>query len=118
MLINLTPHAVTFRINGQDTTIAPSGTTARLVDSASVPGNPIDGIPVTRRSPVGRVEGIPDPVPGAVYLVSTIVLNALFAEGCRRQDVVAPGTGPTDNPIRDERGQIAAVTRLIGLPPQ
>ena len=54
-----------------------------------------------------KAEEFPAPDEGVVYLVSSMVQEAL-----PRSDVLAPDTGPTA--IRDERGNVWAVTRLIG----
>ena len=56
----------------------------------------------------GPVVGLPDPQPGVVLLVSTLVLGHVVG----RTDVMAPATGPTDDAIR-EGGQVVAVTRLV-----
>lgn len=64
----------------------------------------------TVRTGYGAVVGLPDPVDGVAYVVSLLVLAAL---GGTRADVLAPATGPEDGAIRDERGQVFAVTRLV-----
>jgi hypothetical protein len=77
----------------------------------------VDHVRVVRRAPSGgRVVGLPEAQPDTLYIVSLAVLFALHASGSTRQDVVAPGIGPTDHPIW-EGGKIVAVTRLVGLPP-
>jgi hypothetical protein len=50
--------------------------------------------------------------PNTTYIVSLIVPHALRGS---RLDVVAPGTGPSDAPIRGERGQVVAVTRFVQI---
>ena len=47
-------------------------------------------------------------------MVSGFVLAHPSVAG--RSDVVGPGTGPADGAIRNEKGQIVAVTRLIAPP--
>ena len=47
----------------------------------------------------------------AICIVSSLVLEAAKAQGCAER-LYAPDTGPTA--IRDESGQIVAVTRLVG----
>jgi hypothetical protein len=94
-IINLTPHALNLvSPDGTNTTVPPSGTVARVT---ATPGalETIPGIPV----PIAR--------PDTFYIVSAMV-------GARvsRSDVFTPGTGPSDNPIRNEKGQIVGVTRL------
>lgn len=103
MLINLTPHDIVVRINDHDIVIPASGQVARVSATQDVVGN-ADGIPVVR-SVFSDVTGLPDPVDGVTYIVSSLV-----AQACRRRDVVAPDTGPTA--IRDDVGRIVAVTRF------
>lgn len=68
-------------------------------------------VPVHGSPAWGVVEGLPGPevAPGAVYIVSLLVLDRCAG----RDDVVAPATGPNDGARRNEKGQIAAVTRLV-----
>jgi len=104
-LINLTPHAI--KVAAEDGSIvleiAASGSTARCAASSETVGE-IDGTPVVR-SAFGPVEGLPEPIEGTVYIVSSMV-----AQQCAgREDVVAPDTGPTA--IR-EKGQVVAVKRF------
>ena len=138
-IVNLTPHAIVIRTTDGDVTHPPSGNLARVeaVTTPSAAGHAL-GVPVVLDE-AGAVVGLPPevteyptwdgyseppggyddtPTPGphaAVYLVSGMVLAALRAAGCQRRDVFAPGTGPADGPIRNDRGHIAAVTRLKGL---
>lgn len=108
--VNLTPHAITLRSpEGTDTVIPPSGTIARV---SSTPGEEraIAGFPVPVVGPdsFGEVVGLPEEsIPGVFYIVSAVV-------GARvsRPDVLTPGTGPKDGPIRNEKGHVVAVTRL------
>ena len=81
-VVNLTPHAITDAVTG--TTFPPSGEVAR-VSSTSVPVGTIMGIPVVRTT-FGEVTGLPASVPGTVYLVSGMVLEA-----APRWDLIAPG---------------------------
>jgi hypothetical protein len=115
---NLTPHPITIqRPYGDRLTLAPAMPPARVEPAPDVNEQWVDDICVVRRAPSGgRVVGLPDEQPDTLYVVSLAVLSALHAAGSTRQDVVAPGTGPTDHPIR-EGGQVVAVTRLVGLPP-
>lgn len=105
-MINLTPHAITVRApDGADHTFPPSGTVARVATTETVIGAcPMTGVPIVRRT-LGEPQGLP-PV-GTPCLVSAMVAGA-----CQGRDgVFAPDTGPTA--IRDERGQIVAVSRLV-----
>jgi hypothetical protein len=65
-------------------------------------------IPVYGPDTFGRVTGLPAHVPGTWLLVSAMV----GAAAVDRFDLLVPGTGPGDGAVRDEKGQIVAVTRL------
>jgi hypothetical protein len=110
-LTNLTPHAITLRADGTDTVLAPSGTVARV---SSTPGalETVEGcpVPVAGMQVFGGVEGLPEPTPGTMFVVSAMVLAALRGS---RPDVVGPGTGPNDNAVRNDKGHVVAVTRLV-----
>jgi hypothetical protein len=132
-IINLTPHAITLRTpNGKDITFPPDGTVARVEmeedDAGFMPMKLYalegDMIPMIRRVP-GRVVGI-SCQPGNVYIVSSMVLDALRTALLRGEEfnglyfkvngqwaVVAPDTGATA--IRNEKGHVVAVTRLVTL---
>jgi hypothetical protein len=113
--MNCTPHSIVIRnADGADTTIAPCGTVPRVIGETR-DGTPVAGIPV-KIDGVGTVEGLPNPEPGVVYIVSGMVLSALA--GSDRVDVFAPGTGPTDGAIRNAAGHIIAVTCLKGVAPK
>ena len=104
-MINLTPHPITLRADdGAETTIQPSGTVARVTMHEFAAGEML-GLPVIQRD-AGDVTGLP--TDGTPCIVSSMVLAALPAG---TPGVYAPDTGPTA--IRDERGQIVAVTRLV-----
>jgi len=111
MFVNLTPHPVTIRISGgTDLTIDPSGNVAR-VDSIEERLPETGGIPTIRRK-WGEIQPGTSIELGKIYIVSSLVLNALQnAATSWEEAMVAPDTGPTA--IRDERGQILAVTRLV-----
>ena len=93
---NLTPHAITISVNGVVNTI-----------EESVGVCPVTGAPIVRRT-FGDVENIGSPSDGPC-LVSSIVLSALGSEW--RGVAFAPDTG--DTAIRDSKGMIQAVTRLV-----
>lgn len=114
-IVNLTPHPITLRDGeGVDHTIAPSGQVARVSSTpgtlAVVPGVPV---PVATPTVFGEVTGLPNAVDGTVFIVSAIVGSALVGKG--RSDVFLPGTGPNDGAIRNEKGHIVAVTRLVAI---
>jgi len=100
-LVNLTPHEVTiYDENGNvKLRIPPSGQVAR-VKSRQVKIGEINGIPVFKTE-FYDIEGLPDPQPDTVYIVSLLVLQA-----CRdRKDLVAPDTSP-QGAVRDSEGKI------------
>jgi hypothetical protein len=101
-LVNLTPHSITIKTESETINLPVSGYVARL-DSRQEGDSALGGVPVITTCFEG-VTGLPDPEPGKVYIVSSLV-----AQFIRRPDVVAPDTGPTA--IRQD-GQIVAVTRL------
>lgn len=107
-IVNLTAHDVT--IFGDDgeiiATIKPSGIVARI-EEQSVDDGDINGIPVVRTQ-YGDIKDLPDPAPGRVYIVSTIVAQQL---GGKRPDVLAPDSGP-GSAVRDEYGRIKGIMRL------
>lgn len=105
-LLNLTPHAISIVVNGETTTIQPSGTIARVAVSA-VQVAEFNGVPVMANE-YGNVEGLPEDTTQPI-LVSAMVLGQLGAEW--RNIAFAPDTGKTA--IRNEQGHIVAVTQLV-----
>ena len=88
-IINLTPHVLNIITDtGTTLVVSPSGETAR-VSQTETPHTPVecDGetIPVNRRT-TGAVEGLPEPTPGRVFIVSGMVAAAVC-----RTDVFSPG---------------------------
>lgn len=97
--LNLTPHAVVV-VNGP--TLPPSGQVARC-SSASVPAGEHGGVPLSRVS-FGAVEGLPDPEPGVIFVVSGLVRAAVPG----RSDVASPG-----DLVRDEKGAVVGCKGLV-----
>lgn len=117
--VNLTAHEIVLAFgadNAERMAIPPSGAIARVAGNPgqpeTLPGVPV---PVMGRQVWGALYGLPEPVEGTIYIVSTQVLAR--PEVLNRTDVVGPGTGPNDGAIRHEdgprKGQIIAVTRLV-----
>jgi hypothetical protein len=111
-VVNLTPHDIVLRcIDGSDMTIERSGTVARV---STVPGTEMVVLPIGNgvqrfwHTSYKDVEGLPPPAENTIYIVS-----AMVADRVSRVDVYAPGTGPDDGCIRNEKGHVVAVTRLI-----
>lgn len=109
--VNLTPHTLTVVDDSGNTvlSVAPSGTVARVATQQTVVGN-VAGIDIVS-TVFGDVDGLPDPQPNTVYVVSTLVLQALKANGVDRDDVVAPDTSPA-SAVRNADGQIVGVKRF------
>lgn len=106
-MINLTPHSITLRAPQGDVTLPPSGTVARVtMDETAVGMDALTGLPIIRRKP-GSVTGLPEA--GERCIVSAMVLDAI--DGASARNVFAPDTGATA--IRDEKGHVIAVTRLV-----
>jgi hypothetical protein len=111
-LINLTPHTINIITPQGENLSLPSAGVARV---ASQPGTALDfgaGIPVFSAPTWGAVEGLPEPEHDTLYVVSALVAGQVKG----RPDVVSPGTGPNDGAVRNDKGQIVAVTRLIQSP--
>ena len=109
-IVNLCPHSIVLRTpEGEDVTISPSGTVARV---SATPGALEEAgdlpVPVAGVTVFGEVTDLPGPVPGTVYIVSGLVGSRVVD----RNDVFVPGTGPRDGAIRDDNNRIVAVTRL------
>lgn len=105
---NLTPHVVVVSVAGTVEVIQPSGTVARVSTTEQSAGLcPVTYAPVIRRT-FGDVENIGSPSDGPC-LVSSLVLSALGSEW--RGVAFAPDTG--DTAIRNDKGHIIAVTRLV-----
>ncbi|MCS7317750.1 MAG: hypothetical protein NZZ41_05520 [Candidatus Dojkabacteria bacterium] len=114
--VNLTPHDIVYQgVDGTRITFPKSGKIAKILNNNSSPKTfaTVNGIPIVSRSNFeGSIDGLPDPTPNTIYIVSAPVRAILEARGIVRRDVVSPGTGPEDEPIR-ENGQIVAVTRFV-----
>lgn len=94
-IVNLTPHPVVFKRDGMDDLVIESSGSVRAEEEFSEePTETIDGIPVYDLSYTGKIIGLPDPVPGRVYIVSMIAAQAMLALGIKRNDVVSPNFVP------------------------
>ncbi len=108
-LVNLCTQTMRFFLPGGGGTIEvpPSGITARVEVIEDEVGY-FCGIPLVRQRFSPMINHLPDPVPGVVYLVSTMVLQACPG----RDDLLAPNTGPRGG-VRGPDGQIHGVTSLV-----
>lgn len=112
-LVNLTPHIVVIRcVDGREITVLPTAPMARV---STEPGRPyrmdeigVDSIQFMGATTLGAALDLPDPDGDSLFIVS-----AMVAALVHRDDVFSPGTGPNDGAIRNEKGQVEAVTRLI-----
>ena len=109
-VINLTPHEV--RLVGEDGKVLiafpPSGQVARLVEEEEkLPSLSVEGtfVPL-RRKKFGRVENLPSPQEGTLYIVSLPVAQAMP----ERHDLLVP-----HKPVRDEKGRVVGARALASL---
>lgn len=109
--VNLTPHTLNVVRNDGSVmlSVPPSGTVARVATQQTVVCQ-LAGVDVVC-TVFGDVDGLPAPQPDTVYVVSTLVLQALKANGVDRSDVVAPDTSPA-SVVRNADGQIVGVKRF------
>jgi hypothetical protein len=103
VLVNLTPHDVVIRQNGEDTIIPRSGKVARVKEE-EIRTETIDGVQVTDIY-YDKTLHLPEPRDNTYYIVSIVVAYA----NSDRQDLVFPDGL---NAYRDEKGQIEAVPGL------
>lgn len=104
-VVNLTAHTINV-VNGESNIAFPSQGLARVKTEEKEIGR-INNIPVVK-TVYTDVEGLPEPEGNTVYLVSTLVLQALKANGINRPDCLAPNTG-LSGAIRDDQGRIIGV---------
>ena len=98
--INATPHAIQLN-DGR--VLEPSGIIPRVSQEISE----FDKNGIATQS-FGKVEGLPEPETGVVYIVSALVLSA-----CKdRNDLVAPATNHKDTK-RNEKGHIISVPGFV-----
>ena len=105
-LVNLTPHSITFVDDAGNTvlTVEPSGQVARCSVAREKIGD-INGIPVNK-SRFGKVENLPDPQEGTIFIVSALTAQAVP----EREDVFI-----TDDAVRDEQGRIIGCRALAHI---
>jgi hypothetical protein len=96
---NLTPHAIVV-VGGP--TLPPSGAIARCA-TKSAPAGEHEGVALVATA-YGTVEGLPEPAPGVLYVVSAIVRSAVP----ERTDVASPG-----DLVRNEAGAVVGCRNLV-----
>lgn len=103
-LVNATPHPLNIvQTDGTILTLASSGYIPRCSSTEIVDGS-IGLINITKQT-LGEVEGLPDPIPGAFYVVSRLVASA-----ANRPDLLVPGSL-----IRDDQGKVIGCKGLSRL---
>jgi hypothetical protein len=107
-LINLTPHVLSFMPQGPGgpvVTIEPSGIVARCATARVQVGTvTVDGVTVpVNKTEFGEVTGLPEPQTDTIYIVSSLVAQAVPD----RQDVFI-----VDDAVRDEQGRIIGARAL------
>lgn len=103
ILVNLTPHDVIIRQDGEDIVISRSDKVARVKET-EIHTETIDGVQVTDIY-YDKTLNLPEPKENTYYIVSIVVAYA----NSNRQDLVFPDGL---NAYRDEKGQIEAVPGL------
>ncbi len=102
--VNLTPHAVTLCDSAGSVfaTIPPSGDLARVKTLPRIVGSvDINGTSVpVRVNDYGPLEGLPDPAPDTLFIVSLLAASAAARQG-RTEDLLVP-----DDTVRDDAGRI------------
>lgn len=104
-IINLTPHELNFVTPEGEIKVPPSGVVARVsVTREKIGEIVLEGktLPVYK-STFGNVEGLPDPEPDTIFVVSSIVAQAVP----ERSDIFIP-----DDSVRDENGRIIGARAL------
>ena len=108
---NMTPHPVDFVLSsGETRTLAPDPAgPARIAEILRpvLPGE-IAGIPLVQKI-LGKIVGLPVPVPGTALLVSDLVATAAW--GHQRADVLAIGSF-----VRDSTGRVVGAKSLVSHP--
>ena len=99
-IINATPHEIKMN-DGR--IFEPSGILPRVNQTMSEFDD--NGIAIQS---FGEVEGLPEPAPEVVYIVSAMVLSAAKD----RKDLVAPATNHK-NTVRNEKGHIVSVPGFV-----
>lgn len=103
MIVNLTPHRITFvdACGNSIMVVEPSGHVARVTAKTVTIGE-VEGIPLTATA-YGEVEGLPDPNGEDVYIVSSIVARRRR----NRDDLFI-----TNESVRDSDGRIVGCRSL------
>lgn len=115
-MLNQTPHAINVfnATTGVTHNFPPTGVPARLaVTQETVGQHPTTGVDIVR-SAYGEIENLvslDEARQAGGVLVSALILGRLGKEWSGV--AFAPATAPNDGAIRNEAGQIVAVTKLV-----
>lgn len=103
-IINLTPHTINLMIGEGSIEIKSSGVARCKVSAEQVGTIEVDGkeIPINKKV-YGEVEGLPEKQEGTIYIVSSLVAQAVKD----RDDVFIP-----DELVRDEEGRVIGARAL------
>jgi hypothetical protein len=101
-LVNLIGHEIT--ISGYGT--LPKAENPCFVETEQIIMGKLSGIPIAKTD-FKEIVNLPDPEDGTYYIVNRIVMDYV---PFNREDVFCVDTGPSS--IRDENGQVLAVTQL------
>lgn len=108
--VNLTPHPIGFVDQDNQLLLTVESTTVARVSAqtTTVGYFVINGVQIPRTHTVyGQVEGLPDPTPGVIYIVSGMIVSALASQGIHRDDLLVPGMQ-----VRDEQGRVIGCRSL------
>lgn len=110
-VVNLTPHSINLMPEGVDgpvVTIQPSGQVARCATNrVQIDTITVDGVSIpVNKTQFGQVEGLPEPEPGTIYIVSSLVAQAVPD----RQDVFI-----VDDAVRDAEGRVIGARALAHI---
>jgi len=101
--INLTPHAIVLRFEGEEVTFPASGVVARVSEVYD------EAVGCFVRSRFGEVQNLPEESDGTRFIVSGLVFGAVPQH---RIDVVAPATGHA-SVARNDKGHILSVPYFL-----
>lgn len=106
---NYTPHTIVVRPFNDELISYPSLGVARVTEEQSVHSK-VGNVEI-RKTNYKEIIGLPEPSTDKMYIVSMVVAQANLRTTNPRVDLVCPDTGRTC--IRDEKGQITAVTGFV-----
>lgn len=106
---NYTPHTIVVKPGNDEQLTFPSLGVARVTEEQSMRSK-VENIEL-RETKYKEITGLPEPSTNKMYIVSMVVAQANLRTTSPRVDLVCPDTGRTC--LRDEKGQICAVTGFV-----